>query len=78
MPRYVNTAGRTVSAMAGGFLERRLLRDGWKPVSEEPVSGPNLNGKTRADLNEIAAGLGIEAPESLPNIAAVKAAIEAA
>jgi len=68
--------------MAGGFLERRLLRDGWKLVSEETPSGssekPNLTGKTRAELNEIAASLGVESPESLPNIAAVKAAIEAA
>ena len=79
MPRYSNSNGRVVSASAGGYLERRLLRDGWKPVSEEPASGPlNLSGKTRAELNAIAADLGIENPESLPNIAAVKAAIEAA
>lgn len=81
MPVYRNDDGREVSAPADSFLERRLLRDGWKTVSESaPVEStkPDLSGKTRAELNEIAASLGVDAPESLPNIAAVKAAIEAA
>lgn len=93
MPRFLNDQGRTVTAQAGSFLERRLLRDGWKVISEgAPVKPsaqtpeetntdgekPSLAGKTRAELNEIASGLGIESPESLPNIAAVKAAIEEA
>lgn len=89
MPRYENANGRIVSAMAGGFLERRLLRDGWTVVPEgepsspdplpEPAADPvNLTGKTRAELNTIAAELGIDNPEGLPNIAAVKEAIEAA
>lgn len=84
MPIYRNDDGREVSAPADSFLERRLLRDGWKTVSEsapvEPRSlpKPDLAGKTRAELNEIAASMGVVDPESLPNIAAVKEAIEAA
>jgi len=78
MPRFQNEQGRMLSARSGSFLERRLVRDGWTVVSDDAPGIPNLNGKTRAELNAIAADLGIENPESLPNIAAVKAAIEGA
>lgn len=85
MPIYRNDDGREVSASADSFLERRLLRDGWKTVPESapvdppsPDPKPDLSGKTRAELNEIAASMGVVDPESLPNIAAVKEAIEAA
>lgn len=78
MTRFRNDEGRLLSAAPGSFLERRLLRDGWKPVSEEPtpLTKPKLAGKTRAELNAIAADLGVENPQDLPNIDAVKAAIE--
>lgn len=78
MTRFRNDEGRLVSAAPDSFLERRLLRDGWKPVSEEtpPLTKPKLAGKTRAELNAIAASLGVENPQDLPNIDAVKAAIE--
>ena len=90
MARFENENGRMLSAPAGSFLERRLLRDGWKVISEDapaapvavdpkpvdaPVEKPDLSGKTRAELDAIASDLGVEDPESLPNIAAVKTAI---
>jgi hypothetical protein len=78
MPRFQSDNGRTLSARSGSFLERRLLRDGWTVVSEDAPGILNLNGKTRAELNAIAADLGVENPESFPNIAAVKAAIQEA
>lgn len=78
MTRFRNEAGRLVSARSGSFLERRLLRDGWTAVSEEPsaLPKPNLAGKTRAELNAIATEVGVDSPESLPNIDSVKRAIE--
>lgn len=78
MPQFQNDNGRTLNAQSGSFLERRLLRDGWKVVSEDATGIPSLAGKTRAELNAIAAQMGVENPEALPNIAAVKAAIEEA
>ena len=78
MTRFRNDDGRLISAKPDSFLERRLLRDGWMPVSGEgpPLTKPKLTGKTRSELNAIAADLGVENPEDLPNIDAVKAAIE--
>lgn len=78
MPRFQNDNGRILSARSGSYLERRLVRDGWIVVPDDAPGIPNLTGKTRAELNAIAADLGVENPESLPNIAAVKAAIEGA
>ena len=55
------------AALLGVHLER---------VDEEPTE--NLSGKKREELDELAAALGIENPDQLPNKDAVIEAIEAA
>ena len=78
MPEFRHAqSGRRLRVDSWSALARTLTRDGeWSeaPEAADPPVPPARNLK-RADLNALAASLGIESPEDLPNAEAVREAI---
>lgn len=61
------------------FRVARYLTDGWSTTPPAPAeTTPDLDSMKRAELDAHAAQIGVEDPDKLPNIAAVRDAIRAA
>jgi hypothetical protein len=79
MPAFSN-GERVMGAPEGSFLADALISEGWvaegSPTPAEPTD--DLKGLKRGELDSLAADLGVDSPEDLPNAEAVKDAIRTA
>lgn len=78
MPAF-SKGERVMGAAEGSFLADALIAEGWV-AEESPTREPtdDLKGLKRGELDSLAADLGVDSPEDLPNADAVKDAIRTA